>query len=186
MAGPPGFHYKKGQSMTDFCQAAADAVQDAGQWLAKQVTKEFKQQTERNTPRETGALREDIHEKEVVRLSWGWEGGIFATLEYAPYVEHGTGLWGPKHAKYKIEPKKPGGILAFFSRLQTPEGHPVLSPKAGKNIEEANLVFARYVMHPGSPGQHMFAIGGAMAEHAMERIGREAFERVNVELEKFG
>ena len=73
-------------------------------------------------------------------------------MEYAPYVEDGTGLWGPKHAKYEIKPKRPGGWLRW------------IDPMTG------DPVFARRVMHPGWPGNHMFAIGAALTEQEFDAV----------------
>ena len=67
-------------------------------------------------------------------------------MDYAPHVEYGTGLWGPSGAKYPIYPKDPGGLLHWIDR------------------DSGQHVFAKMVMHPGSPGQHMIAIAGSMAE----------------------
>lgn len=79
----------------------------------------------------------------------GWESGVETDVDYAPDVEYGTGLWGPSHAKYVIEPKKPGGFLRW------------VDPQTGKDV------FAKRVLHPGSPGQHMVAIAATMVEGEM-------------------
>lgn len=173
-----------GQSLHDFAQRAETGAEIAGEWMAISGTETFHSYTVKNTPRDTGALREDIKQKPVMRDELGWEGGIYAELEYAPYVEHGTGLWGPLHSKYKIEPKTPGGVLAFYARLKTPEGQPILSNKLMGNLKEGELVFRRYVMHPGSPGQHMFAIGAAMTEGELKRIGNEGLRLMRNYVEK--
>jgi hypothetical protein len=78
-----------------------------------------------------------------------YERTVETHVDYAPYVEHGTGLWGPKHAKYVIEPKTPGGTLHWLS----PEGL---------------NVFAKRVLHPGSPGAHMVAIAVSELEATLE------------------
>ena len=95
-----------------------------------------------------------------------YESGAESELEYAPYVEHGTGLWGPKHAKYLIVPKRPDGWLRW------------IDPDTG------NPVFAKRVMHPGSPGNHMFEIGVAIAEQEFEREVEPILVRVMRELER--
>lgn len=122
-------------------------------------------------------LRDEIFKKEVTYAPSGegmaWESGAFTEVYYAPFVEEGTGLWGPEHQKYKIEPKTPGGVLAFFARMTTPEGSPLLSGNPNANLVHGQMVFARYVMHPGSPGQHMFAIGVQMAEMELPAVGAE-------------
>lgn len=132
----------------------------------------------RNTPVESFMksisephLRDRIFTKEtIVYVDFSgrkvYETGSETEVDYAPYVEEGTGLWGPSGAKYEIKPRTPTGVLSWIDR------------ETGKRI------FAKRVMHPGSPGQHMFAIGAAMAEHEFERASaaglqqfRQIFER---------
>ena len=74
-----------------------------------------------------------------------YKSGTKTDLDYAIYVEHGTGLWGPARAMYEIRPKNPNGWLRFHD-------------------EFGNVVFAKRVLHPGSPGAHMFARGVAKTE----------------------
>lgn len=100
-----------------------------------------------------GHLLESISQKLVVvtvdltgRLVY--ESGAKTNVEYAIYVEEGTGLWGPYRRMYEIRPKNPDGWLRFLD-------------------EHGNPVFAKRVMHPGSPGAHMFARGAAKTEVEM-------------------
>lgn len=108
------------------------------------------------TPIDTGELEASWREK-IVLISLNdvgevvYESGPYTETSYAPDVEYGTGLWGPKHAKYLIEPKNPDGVLHWI----------------GKDGES---VFARRVWHPGSPGAHMLAISGAETEAAMQEL----------------
>lgn len=97
-----------------------------------------------NSPIDTGELKAGWKTKHTVEVRSAdrgervFESGTETDVDYAPYVEYGTGLWGPKHAKYAIRPKQPGGVLHW----KTPEGADV---------------FARLVMHPGARGQGMLA-----------------------------
>lgn len=106
-----------------------------------------------HTPVESGHLKHSWKQQPVtIRKTTGGR-TIYATgaeteVTYGPYVEHGTGLWGPKHAKYVIEPKKPGGVLHWV-------GH------GGEDV------FATRVLHPGSPGAHMMAIAVGELEAAL-------------------
>ena len=68
-------------------------------------------------------------------------------------------MWGPRRAKYEIRPKNPLGWLRFFDQ------------KTGE------LVFAKRVMHPGSPGHHMFARGVALTEEPWERECNRRLDR---------
>lgn len=132
------------------------------------------ERTAQNTPVESGRLRRSWKKKHVVigvdmNGNVVYRSGTYTRVKYAPYVEHGTGLWGPKHAKYAIYPRTPGGVLAFQPR--TGGLHPVTgSPLTGDTI------FVRKVMHPGSPGQHMLAIGGALAEAELRAFAKPILE----------
>lgn len=114
---------------------------------------------EMNTPIDTGHLRTSWKVKPVLLLvdAAGHlvaSSGVETFVDYAPYVEHGTGLFGPKGAKYPIVPKNPDGWLRW------------IDPVSGQPV------FAKKVMHPGSPGNHMVAIAVAISEHELERTLR--------------
>lgn len=121
--------------------------------------------TVRNTPiggREVagqggGNLRTSWYQQPVTRARrgplTGWESGVATDSDYAPHVEHGTGLWGPEHKKYLIEPKDPvRGWLHW------------IDPRTGEDV------FAKRVWHPGSPGQHMVAIAVQMVEGEFDTL----------------
>lgn len=96
-----------------------------------------------------GHLRESISKKVVVVFMEAgglvYESGTETNVDYSIYVEEGTGLWGPARAKYEIRPKNPNGWLRFYDHA-------------------GNAIFAKRVMHPGSPGAHMFTRGTALTE----------------------
>lgn len=102
----------------------------------------------RNTPIDSGNLRSSWARVPTLPGVRGtnptYESRVVTEVEYAPYVEHGTGLYGPEHRKYLIEPRHPGGMLRWMSGGQE---H-----------------FARRVWHPGSPGAHMMAAALAKTE----------------------
>jgi hypothetical protein len=115
----------------------------SGRKITRRVGEALEKEIVALTPVDTGQLKESWHRGPVrVALSETghvvWEISVSTEKDYAPYVEHGTGIYGPKHAKYPIRPKKPGGWLHWI----------------GKDGED---VFAKLVMHQGSPGQHMVA-----------------------------
>lgn len=103
-----------------------------------------------NTPVRTGNLRTAWYQLPVVPFDYligmGYRSGIANDVEYAAWVESGTGIYGPEHKPYVITPKEPGGVLAWRD------------PKSGK------WVYARKVLHPGSPGNHMLALAGHVVE----------------------
>jgi hypothetical protein len=121
--------------------------------------REGKEIAAENTPVQTGDLREHWTESEhigktVSFLGIGWEGSWENDLDYAPYVNYGTGLYGPEHRKYLIVPKTPGGTLHWVDRL------------TGEDR------YAKAVLHPGSPGHHMLEISAAWLEATWERLVR--------------
>lgn len=135
------------------------AIKDAvrlGAEHAKHLAAEY-------TPVETGDLRKSWKTSRAhkvigtVLLGTGYGAEWYTDVEYAPYVEHGTGLWGPEHRKYLIVPKKPGGMLHWVG----PGGHDI---------------YAKAVMHPGSPGHHMLAKSAAKLELDLEAVTFPAFE----------
>lgn len=116
----------------------------------------LKDRVEENTPIDTGELRASwtqspVKHRRVSMLGAEdvYESEVSTDKDYAPDVEHGTGLWGPEHRKYLIEPKTPGGLLSWI------------------DASTGQRVFARRVWHPGSPGQHMMAFGAAKTEATM-------------------
>lgn len=102
-----------------------------------------------NTPVHTGVLRA-AWERGPVKVEMrdgdkAMSQEVRNDTSYAQDVEEGTGLYGPKKAPYVILPKKPGGVLHWIG-------------KDGKSV------FARRVLHPGSPGQHMLAIAANVTD----------------------
>lgn len=146
-----------------------EAIDVACRDITGRASRRMTEVVKMNTPIETGELRAEIHEAlTVVTISplgeKVYEGGSESNLEYAVFVENGTGLWGPKHAKYVIRPRNPNGWLRWIGK----DGSPV---------------FAKEVMHPGSPGNHMFAIGVALTEHEFDQIAAPSVERCMNRLE---
>lgn len=112
---------------------------------------EWKAWTVKNTPIELGRLRRSWYTTPVSigrhGTRTGWAGYLRTEVDYAQHVEHGTGIFGPQGHPYTIKPKKPGGVLTWIDK------------------DTGERVFAKSVRHPGSPGQHMLAIGAVMADH---------------------
>lgn len=101
-----------------------------------------------------GELRESMVERPVVEGVNGqgeatFETGVESFDPKAEFVEEGTGKWGPLHRPYVIVPRKPGGFLVFY--LNSPDP-----------------IYARRVVHPGSPGAHMIRFGLDEAEARFE------------------
>lgn len=161
----------EGDNLVDMIDHLQRVSMRTGHRMAENMQKQGEHNIRINTPVATFHLRESYKRSPIKRqlasteLNWAayaWEGTVYTEVEYALFVELGTGLWGPKRKKYKIAPKKPGGVLAFTPYMHMPNGGVILdvqgAPVAGK------LITVRFVMHPGSPGQHMFKIGTTLTE----------------------
>jgi hypothetical protein len=184
----------EGASLVDMIDQLDDASQRTGRRLAESFQERGLHNIERNTPVETFHLRNSYKRSPIsykqlstagytsIRWSaYAWEGSVFTEVEYAPYVELGTGLWGPKRQKYKIQPKKPGGVLAFTPYSRMPNGGVILDVQG--NITKSGPVVVRFVMHPGSPGHHMFRIGAILTEHEIREWSREPLRLWKTEVE---
>lgn len=173
----------EGDTLLDLIENLDEATMRTGHRLADEMTDRGQHNIEINTPVETHHLRESyqrtpIKYRRITGMAMGagwqmycWEGRVFTEVEYAPFVERGTGLWGPRRREYKIEPKKPGGVLVFTPYQRMPSGGVILDVQAMPVMGKP--VFVRFVMHPGSPGAHMFRIGSVLTEHQFEELSRE-------------
>lgn len=152
-----------GQSLDDLVDDVERATVWAGRRMASDGLDRLRHNVGINTPVDTGALRGSYRIGDIdyapVRTSrlieMAWTGRVYTEVEYAEYVERGTGLWGPAHAPYVIRPKDPGGLLSWV----TPDGH---------------RIYAKEVVHPGSPGAAMFRIGAIVTEHEADEWSYEA------------
>lgn len=136
-----------GRAAKRICGTAAET----GKWLTKAKTPVGPPRVPPNVP----PLRESIYSTPPVPVAVfhlrGWSAEWATDKEYAPYIEHGWGLWGWHHTKYPIRPRKPGGYLHFFTK-------------------DGREVFTQLVMHPGSHGRHMFANAANEVEATLPRI----------------
>jgi hypothetical protein len=135
----------------------SDPVNTFTKSAALTVAKEGREIAEKNTPVDTGDLRAawqaDVRPKKTASyIGLGYEASWFNKLDYAPYVNYGTGLYGPEHKKYLIVPKKPGGSLHWVDRV------------TGQDV------YAKAVMHPGSPGNYMLEISADVVETTWDKI----------------
>lgn len=122
-----------------------------------------------NTPVRTGNLRTSWYREPTVDELHGASKALVSrvrtNVDYAPYVNYGTGLFGPKHMKYLIEPHPPRQFLSW------------LDPVSGERV------FARRVWHPGSQGQHMVEYGAAYVEGLAHVILQGELETFAKEME---
>lgn len=85
-------------------------------------------------PKDTGALRNSIQSK-VENNGFEVVGIVFTPLEYAPYIEYGTGLFaeeGGRKTPWTYEDEKTGERI--FTRGQKPK--PYLRPALYENKEK--------------------------------------------------
>lgn len=91
-------------------------------------------------PKDTGALRNSITSK-VETDSEGVKGIVYTPLEYAPYIEYGTGLFAEagngRKSGWIYEDEKTGEKI--FTRGQKPQ--PYLRPALYENREKIKKVF---------------------------------------------
>lgn len=173
-----------GTTLDEWMDGVERATMRLGERLAEDALERYRHNVEINTPVETGALRSsyrvsDVRYGQELRMTglavgysvYAWTGSVYTEIEYAEYVERGTGLWGPEHKKYVIKPKQPGGVLAFSPYMKKAGG--VVMDVAGHPASGGPVV-VRYVMHPGSPGAAMFRIGAVITEAETEEWSHRA------------
>lgn len=95
-----------------------------------------------NAPKDTGALRRSIESK-VESSNNEVVGIVFSPLEYAPYVEFGTGLFaekgGRKDVPWAYKDDKTGELI--FTKGQKPQ--PYLRPALHNNREKIKEILKR-------------------------------------------
>lgn len=120
----------------------------------------------RNTPVRSGNLRTSWYKSPPLGAHHRpgyYEASVVTEVEYAPYVEEGTGLYGPRHRSYEIVPKT-GSALRWRD------------PRTGK------WVWARRVTHVGSRGAHMARLGTEMVEARLDQIAEPTLQRLEREI----
>jgi hypothetical protein len=158
-----GFEWITRRHLVDLCDQ--EPIRRAMYRMAQQGGDRMVDFTILNTPVDTRNLRTSWYQKPVtvaytVGGALAYESGVATDVDYAPHVEHGTGLWGEGHAKYRIRAKGAAGGGADYLRF----------------VIGGKVIFAKEVWHPGSPGAHMVAIAANMVEAQFDSILRPAME----------
>jgi hypothetical protein len=108
------------------------------------------------TPIKTGNLATSWYreptERELHGTAMAHVSRVATDVDYAPYVNYPTGLFGPKHTKYLIEPHPPNKFLHWKD------------PLTGEDR------YARQVWHPGSPGNYMVEKAVVFVESTLNEI----------------
>lgn len=71
------------------------------------------------------------------------------------FIDLGTGLYGPKHSKYLILPKTPGGLLKFRTGY-SPRTAPIALSQVGSGEASGSWVSTPQVIHPGIKARKFF------------------------------
>ncbi len=170
------------------------ALLDAARYVRSAAAR-YPQQNPKTTYRRTGTLGRSIAVGEVqgtttLRVEVG------TNLHYAPYVEYGTGVYGPKGQPIRPRRAKAlawratggalqraglSGSLLIAAGLKLRKGKPRRSPK-----HDIYLIFARAVR--GFPGWHFMekAFSAADTQEYFKRRLALMFERIQARLEGGG
>lgn len=119
-------------------QEVANDTLQAATFIAETAAKQ-------NAPVDTGILRGSIH-SDVRNMGSETVGIVGTNLEYAPYQEFGTGIYGPSGSP--IVPVQ-ASVLAFMSKT-------------------GGMIFARSVS--GAPARHFMAAGLEAVKNNMSKI----------------
>src|SRR3954468_17110478 len=109
--------YVGGSLVSLFDRDQQERTRVAARRMAHRAGDRMTELTVMNTPIDSGNLRTSWYQIPTTRvrhlLGPAYQSGVATDVDYAPHVEYGTGLWGPKHAYYEIKPKDPNGVLVF-------------------------------------------------------------------------
>lgn len=155
-----------GDSLTSLAaEPVRDVASEATRKMAERARDFARGLAVKRTPVKTGKLAAGWEDEQAAAAEGGWRTGLKNSVSYAAVQESGSGLYGPRHAKYLILPRKPGGVLHWVG----PDGlhH-----------------FAKHVWHPGVKPHWMLARamdvtaagleGGALVGDVLEKWARES------------
>lgn len=130
--------------------AMRDSVRAAGVFAQHEAraTKSFKDKT--------GDTRSSIKKWGPLNVEGGFAGGVKAG-KIAGYLNDGTGLWGPKRAKYPIVPVRAAFLVFMWN---------------------GRLVFAKKVMHPGVKPRKFMQNAQVLADRFLEEDFAHRLDRL--------
>ncbi len=124
------------QLLTDI--ADVDKLEKAVQKACALVERDAK----KKAPKDTGDLRRSIQSKVDV-IGTDVKGTVFSPLEYAPYVEYGTGLFAEEQGRTDVpwayKDEKTGELI--FTSGQKPQ--PYLRPALNENREKIKEIIMK-------------------------------------------
>ena len=124
------------QMLTDI--ADVDKLEKAVQKACALVEREAK----KKAPKKSGDLRRSIQSKVDV-IGTDVKGTVFSPLEYAPYVEYGTGLFAEEQGRTDVpwayKDEKTGELI--FTSGQKPQ--PYLRPALNENREKIKEIIMK-------------------------------------------
>lgn len=115
-------------------------IQDSLSKATLLVEKEAKQ----NAPKDTGALRRSITSKVE-----GLEGTVFTPLEYAPYIEYGTGLFAEAGNGRKKVPWNYKDDEGNWHSTSGMKPQPFMRPALNSNREKIKKILKEGVLSNG-------------------------------------
>lgn len=95
----------------------------------------IEKEAKKKAPKQTGDLRRSI-ESDVENKGTAIEGKVFTTLEYAPYVEYGTGLFAEKGGRKDV-PWNYRDEKGNWHSTSGQHPHPYMRPALNENREKA-------------------------------------------------
>ena len=101
-------------------------------------------EAKKKAPKDTGALRRSITSKVE-----GLEGIIYTPLEYAPYIEYGTGLFAEKGNGRKDVPWNYQDDKGKWHSTSGLKPHPFMRPSLDENREKIVNILKEGVMDDG-------------------------------------
>ena len=120
--------------------AALSALKRESRKAMNKATTMVHGSAENLAPVDTGELAGSIH-MEVKKLPTGWQGRVYTNLEYAMYVEFGTGNKGDGSYPYKID----GVTLAYKQDWAGMKAQPYMYPALKKNEKRIRKLFKEEV-----------------------------------------
>ncbi len=125
----------------------------APELVTQEITRAMRQSTltiegeaKHRVPVKTGTLRRSIH-SEVRPISRGVEGLVGTITQYAPYVEFGTGIYGPQkrpivpRTKKALAWKSEGGEMIIRRSVRGMRPRPYLKPAFDAKLREVEGFF---------------------------------------------
>jgi len=143
---------EKADELRRWADDLPDQFQKRSSLLVGSYGLRIEREAKRRTPVATDILRSSIH-TDISRQGKQTRAKVGTDEDYGPYVEYGTGLYGPQKRAYEIKPKTKKA-LAFTARAgtQLATGRALFRSKTGRLVlsrKRGAKTIVRKVIHPG-------------------------------------